>query len=383
MRIIFAGGGTGGHLFPGIGLAQEFCRGSQTSNPESQILFLCTGRPFDRTQLDRYKFNYQALPSPRLPSIKRPWTAIAFIANLLLALRKTNRCFSGFKPDIVVGLGGYGAFSPLIMALIRGVPFVLLEQNVRPGRISRLFAPFARQIFCQWEKSRRYLRNRVRLAFSGSPVRAEILRGRYYDKSQARQKLGFSGKHILLVVGGSQGAEALNKAVIVNIEHLKKLSDRLGIIHLTGQMDYQFIKETYKKSGIEHLVKPFSYDMSIIYAASDLALSRAGGIAIAEMTLFGLPMLLVPYPQAADNHQFFNAMDIYRKGAGILISQDELATKIAYMLGDIGQNGFQTLKRISLKTKTMARPDAAEEIMSSLLAQLETRQNDVGLVKNT
>jgi UDP-N-acetylglucosamine--N-acetylmuramyl-(pentapeptide) pyrophosphoryl-undecaprenol N-acetylglucosamine transferase len=101
------------------------------------------------------------------------------------------------------------------------------------------------------------------------------------------------------------------------------------------------------------------------------------------MTLFGLPMLLVPYPQAADNHQFFNAMDIYRKGAGILISQDELATKIAYMLGDIGQNGFQTLKRISLKTKTMARPDAAEEIMSSLLAQLETRQNDVGLVKNT
>ncbi|HLD36847.1 MAG TPA: glycosyltransferase, partial [Planctomycetota bacterium] len=130
MKIIFAGGGTGGHLFPGIALAQTF-------SDKSTVLFLCTNRLFDKTQLDRYKFDYNALPSPRLPSIKKPWTVFSFIVNFLLALRRTNRCFSGFKPDVVIGLGGYGAFSSLIIALARGVPFVLLEQNVLPGRISR------------------------------------------------------------------------------------------------------------------------------------------------------------------------------------------------------------------------------------------------------
>jgi len=371
MRIIFSGGGTGGHLFPGIALAQYAIRPAIRRDfaaaQQSEILFLCTSRSFDKAQLDRYKFDYKALPSPRLPSIKRPWTVITFIINLLLALQRTNRYFSGFKPDIVVGLGGYGAFSSLIIALSRGVPFVLLEQNVLPGRISRLFAPFARKVFCHWGKSFRYLRNRKCLVATGSPVRQEIFSYITRDKTDARKQLGLTKEHILLVIGGSQGAEALNRAVIDNIEHLKKLSDRLGIIHLTGQMGYQRIKEAYEKSGVEHLVKPFSDDMGIIYAASDLALSRSGGIAIAEMTLFGLPMILVPYPQAADNHQFFNALDVYQNGGGILISQDELAKKMAYILGDIRRLGFQTLDGISHKARSLSKPDSAKEIMNSLL----------------
>ncbi|MBI5779116.1 MAG: UDP-N-acetylglucosamine--N-acetylmuramyl-(pentapeptide) pyrophosphoryl-undecaprenol N-acetylglucosamine transferase [Planctomycetes bacterium] len=362
MKIIFAGGGTGGHLFPGIALAQAL-------SSKSSILFLCTNRPFDKAQLDRYKFAYQALSSPRLPSIKRPWTVISFIINVWAALYRTNRCFSGFKPDIVVGLGGYGAFSSLIIALLRGVPFVLLEQNVLPGRISRLFSPFARQVFCQREKSLRHLRNRKSLMATGSPIRQEILSHVNRGKADARKQLGLTREHIMLVIGGSQGAEALNRAVVDNMEHLKRLSDRLGIVHLTGQRDYQRIKEAYGKSGIEHLVKPFSDDMGLIYAASDLAFSRSGGIAISEMTLFGLSMFLVPYPQAADNHQFFNAMDVYQKGAGILVSQNELTRKMAYILSDIERNGFRTLGGISLKAKMMARPGAAEEIIDSLPAQ--------------
>ncbi|MEW6027747.1 MAG: UDP-N-acetylglucosamine--N-acetylmuramyl-(pentapeptide) pyrophosphoryl-undecaprenol N-acetylglucosamine transferase [Planctomycetota bacterium] len=357
MRIIFAGGGTGGHLFPGIALAQIH---------KSEILFLCTNRPFDKAQLERYKFNFHALPSPRLPSFRRPWTVLTFGINLLIALYQTSRYFSWFNPDVVVGLGGYGSFGPLVVALLRGVPVVLLEQNVLPGRISRLFAPFAKKVFCQWESSLRYLRNRKVLKATGSPVREEILSYVKRSKTEARKSLGLAKEHILLVIGGSQGAEALNRAVTDNIERFKKLSDKLGMIHLTGQKDYQRIKEVYEKSGIEHLVKPFSDDMGVIYAASDLALSRAGGIAIAEMTLFGLPMLLVPYPQAADNHQHFNAMDIYQKGAGILISQDELAGKVAYLLDDMERNGFKALEKISSRTKVLAMPDAAKEIMAVL-----------------
>jgi len=359
MKIVFAGGGTGGHLFPGIALAQTF-------PSKSAILFLCTNRSFDQAQLDRYKFDYKALPSPRLPSIKRPWTVIIFVTNLLAALFRTNRYFSGFKPDVVVGLGGYGAFSSLIIALARGVPFVLLEQNVLPGRISRLFAPFARKVFCQWSSSMLHLRNRSNLMATGSPVRKEVLEYLSWDKKQARAKLGLTRERILLVIGGSQGAEALNRAVIDNIEHIKKLSGELGIIHLTGESDYRRIKEAYGKSGIEHLVKPFSDDMGIIYAASDLALSRSGGIAIAEMALFGLPMFLVPYPQSADNHQFFNALDVDQHGGGILIRQDELARKMASIMGDIRKTGSQALEDISDKARSLSKPDSAKEIMNSL-----------------
>jgi UDP-N-acetylglucosamine--N-acetylmuramyl-(pentapeptide) pyrophosphoryl-undecaprenol N-acetylglucosamine transferase len=380
MKIVFAGGGTGGHLFPGIALAQYAIRPAIRRDfaavQQSEILFLCTNRLFDKAQLDRYKFDYKALPSPRLPSMKRPWTVIIFIINLLLALYMTNRYFSGFKPDVVVGLGGYGAFSSLLIALSRGVPFVLLEQNVLPGRISRLFTPFAGKVFCQWKKSLRYLRNRKCLVPSGSPVRQEVLEYLSWDKKQARAKLGLTRERILLVIGGSQGAEALNRAVIDNMERLKELSSNLGIIHLTGERDYQWIKDAYAKSGLDHLVKPFSDDMGIIYAASDLALSRAGGIAIAEMALFGLPMLLVPYPQAADNHQFFNALDVYQNGGGILIRQparpagrsggDELVRKIAFIMDDIRRTGFQTLEDISDKVGFLSKPDSAKEIMNSL-----------------
>lgn len=370
MKIIFAGGGTGGHLFPGIALAQEFSFASRIPHPASQILFLCTNRPFDKIQLDRYKFEYKTLPSPRLPSIKRPWTVIIFIINLLLALYRTSMYFSGFKPDIVVGLGGYGAFSSLIIALLKGVPFALLEQNALPGRISRLFTPFARKVFCQWEKSLRYLRNRKCLVVTGSPVRQEIFSCINYNKTEARKQLGLTKEHILLVIGGSQGAEALNGAVIDNIEHFGEFSANLGIIHLTGEKDYQRIKEAYEKSGVEHLVKPFSDDMGVIYAASDLALSRSGGIAIAEMCLFGLPMLLVPYPQAADNHQFFNALDVHQNGGGILIRQDGLAKKMAHIMGDIQRTGFQTLEGISHKARSLSKPDSTKEIMNSLIGIL-------------
>lgn len=377
MKIVFAGGGTGGHLFPGVALAQYAIRPAIRRDfaaaQQSEILFLCTNRPFDKSQLDRYKFDYKALPSPRLPSIKRPWTVIRFIINLLLALQRTNRQFSVFKPDIVVGLGGYGAFSSLIIALLRGVPFVLLEQNVLPGRISRLFAPFARKVFCQWGKSLRYLRNRRCHVTTGSPVREEIISYISCGKAEARKQLGLTKEHILLVIGGSQGAEALNRTVIDNIEHLRKLSDSLGVIHLTGERDYQRIKEAYEKSGVEHLVKPFSDEMGILYAASDLVLSRAGGIAIAEMALFGLPMLLVPYPQAADNHQFFNALDVYQDGGGIIISQDGLAKQMASIMGDIRRTGFQTLEGLSHQARSLSKPDSAKEIMNYLLASLEIK----------
>lgn len=348
MKIILAGGGTGGHLFPGIALAQTFCLKSQIPNPKSRILFLCTNRPFDKKQLERYKFNYYALPSPKLPSLKKPLSPIKFPFSLLLSLYHTNKYFTAFRPDVVVGLGGYGAFSSLVIAMLRGIPFVLLEQNILPGKITRAFHPFAKNVFCQWNKSAKYLRNRKSIKITGSPIRNEILlptNGLINNKSNARKQLGISKEYILLIIGGSQGAEALNKGIIAKIDVLKKLSGRLGIIHLTGEKDYQMINDTYKNAGIEAVVKTFVDEMSLIYAASDFALSRAGGIAIAEMAIFGLPMILVPYPHAADNHQFLNALEIQESGAGFVINQNHLAKQIGTIINDFVNTGTKTLSQ--------------------------------------
>lgn len=359
MRIILAGGGTGGHLFPGVALAQELCS-------KSEILFLCTNKPFDRQHLNRYHLDYKIIPSPKLPSFKIPLSIIKFPINLITSLYYTNKYFNEFKPSTVIGLGGYGAFSSLVIAMLRRIPFVLLEQNILPGKITRFFNPFARYVFCQWDESVKYLRNRKSIKTTGSPIRKEILlsiNGLINNKSNVRKQLGLTKEYILLIIGGSQGAEALNKGIIDNIDMLKKLSDRLGIIHLTGEKDYQMIKDTYQNAGIEAVVKTFADEMSIIYAASDFALSRAGGIAITEMAIFGLPMILVPYPHAADNHQFFNASEVHKSGAGFVINQNHLSKQIGTMINDFINTGTKTL---SQNAKSLARNNTAGIIIDYL-----------------
>ncbi|MFA5793842.1 MAG: UDP-N-acetylglucosamine--N-acetylmuramyl-(pentapeptide) pyrophosphoryl-undecaprenol N-acetylglucosamine transferase [Candidatus Brocadiia bacterium] len=310
IKVIIAGGGTGGHLFPGIALAQSY---------PCKPLFLCTNRPFDNQQLSRYGFDFRVLPSPRL-SFKP-----AFIIDMVKSLYESFKHFEKFRPDFIVGVGGYGSFSPLLVALLKRIPFVLLEQNSLPGRITRVFNPFAKVIMCQWSSSAGYLYNRNNISVTGSPLRKEIKK---IARSEARSKLGLTREKVIAVIGGSQGARPINEVFINKAGYLGKSFGKLAIIHLTGEKDYNEAKSAYDKNGIESFVSPFYEDMSIIYSAADMVLSRSGGIAIAEMAFFGLPMVLVPFPQAADNHQFFNARDVVANGAGIIVPQNKLGEKL-------------------------------------------------------
>jgi UDP-N-acetylglucosamine--N-acetylmuramyl-(pentapeptide) pyrophosphoryl-undecaprenol N-acetylglucosamine transferase len=286
---------------------------------------------------------------------------------LFLSLYFTLGYFRRFKPGIIVGLGGYGSFSSIIIALVLRIPFVLLEQNVLPGKITRLFSPFARYVFCQWHKSIRYLRNRKNIKITGSPVRKEICQAMNLSREDARKKLNLSKENIWLILGGSQGAEALNQAVIENMEYLKKLSDQLGIIHLTGEKDFPVIRQLYQKAKIEALVKPFSEDMGIIYSASNFALTRAGGIAIAEMSLFGIPMILVPYSYSSENHQFFNAYEVERLGAGITIDQKFISQELKGILDKFltDMPAFAPAL-LPLGEESLGVPDSAQQIICLL-----------------
>ncbi|MFH1227035.1 MAG: UDP-N-acetylglucosamine--N-acetylmuramyl-(pentapeptide) pyrophosphoryl-undecaprenol N-acetylglucosamine transferase [Planctomycetota bacterium] len=331
-KVIIAGGGTGGHLFPGIALAQQFL---------CKPLFLCTDRPFDSQQLARYGFYFRVLPSPRL-SLKP-----GFIVKMAKSLYESFKRIEEFQPDLVIGLGGYGSFGPLLAALLKGIPFILLEQNLLPGRVTRLFNPFARTIMCQWSSSAGYLYNRNNISITGSPLRKEI---RNIARAEAKSKLGLTRDKVIAVVGGSQGAHAVNQAIIGKADYLAKSADKAAIIHLTGEKDYHDVKSAYDKNGIESFVSPFYEDMSVIYSAADIVLSRSGGIAIAEIAFFGLPMILIPFPQAADNHQFFNARDVAAKGAGVIIPQNQLGGK----LEDIVKLLFDNSRLAEMSQKSMA-----------------------------
>jgi len=361
MRVIFAGGGTGGHLFPGIALAQELV--SSNKSAKEEVLFLCTDREFDRKQLERYQFNFSILASPRLPNWKNPISLAKFLLRMYKTFGQTKKYFKAFKPQIVVGLGGYGSFSSVRIAKGMSLPFAQLEQNVLPGKITRGYCREAQSVFSQWSGTAHYIPKCGQFEQTGSPIRQELLDCLKLSKAEARKQLGLTKEYVLLVIGGSQGAGAINKLLMANMGLFKSQAHRLSIIHLTGPNGYDEVKNSYQQAGIESAVFHFSDNMGVIYAASDFAISRAGGIAIAEMAIFGLPMILIPLPTAADNHQYFNAIEVEQNGAGRLLAQGEAGPKIASSLVIF----LAELKPLSQKARAFGRKDAAKIIAEKLI----------------
>jgi UDP-N-acetylglucosamine--N-acetylmuramyl-(pentapeptide) pyrophosphoryl-undecaprenol N-acetylglucosamine transferase len=353
MKIIIAGGGTGGHLFPGIALAQAL------SNHKHKVFFLPTQRPFDSRELTQYGFDFKTLPSPRFKL--NPMFVVNFIKAVAISLRIIDK----IRPDYVVGLGGYGSLPSLISAKVLGVPIGLLEQNVLPGKVTRLFSAWARHIFCQWGASRKYLSNPLRARIVGSPIRTEI---KLIDKSEACKKLGLdSGRRIIAILGGSQGAEAINRFITENISSLKSYKDKIAIIHLTGEADYEKVKSVYESESIMNYTAPFSKLMSEIYSSVDLVICRSGGITLAELTALGVPAVLIPYPHAAENHQYLNAAEFAHLGAGIMIEQKDLESDKLKYIADKILFDESNLVKMSKASKGIGYSDSSFEIISILL----------------
>jgi UDP-N-acetylglucosamine--N-acetylmuramyl-(pentapeptide) pyrophosphoryl-undecaprenol N-acetylglucosamine transferase len=370
-KLIITGGGTGGHLFPGIALAEVLCQ-TQDAGRTTQILFLCTERPFDKTQLDRfivsranllvvsranlYGFRYEVLPSPRLS-----WS-IAFPVKLIKSFIRAYRVIGKMRPDYVIGLGGYGSFTSLVIARLCNIPIILLEQNFLPGRVTRWGSAWARWVCCQWSGSQKYLSNPLRARVVGSPVRREIKR---IERRDACAKLGLDpSRKILAILGGSQGAEAINRFILDNLNLLTPYKNQLAIIHLTGAKDYETVKAGYQSTCLEHYVAAFSQEMARVYSAADLVLARAGGITIAELTALGIPAVLIPYPTASENHQYYNALEFARAGAGIMIEQKDLSSaKLTYIIKDLLLNPA-VLAQMSGASGRLGHPQAGEEIIT-------------------
>ena len=350
MKIILTGGGTGGHLFPGLALAREI----KDKNPDAQILFLCTTRGFDSVQLKHSGFSYQPVPAARLSL--SPFFPVRFWR----AYRQARQHFEEFQPDLVVGLGGYGSVPAILAARRRDIPVVLMEQNYFPGKITRYFNRRAREIYVQWAGSEKYFKDPSKVLVTGSPLRPEITR---LNRVTTAQKLKISpDKKILVVMGGSQGAHALNQFMIDHRSVLDKFADQIALIHLTGDTDYGLVRQGYAGTKIERQVFTFSDRMGEIYSVADLVLSRAGALAIAELTHLEIPSVLIPYPHAANNHQLLNAQKVAEKKAGIYIEQKDInLDKMTYLIQEVLLKD-DVLKEMSRNTKSLAYPNAASTI---------------------
>jgi UDP-N-acetylglucosamine--N-acetylmuramyl-(pentapeptide) pyrophosphoryl-undecaprenol N-acetylglucosamine transferase len=311
-RIVLAGGGTGGHVFPGLALAEEL----RAQDPECQLLFAGSPGGLEERAVPEAGWELELLPSVKVKGalgyLKLPFT-------LLRAVRAAMKVISRFSPQVVVALGGYASFAPAIAAWRRKLPVVVLEQNAIPGRVSRVLARFAVEVEATYPESVEAFAHPERVKVPGNPVRSEIL-------AAAKSRMDRTAGEVLtlLVAGGSQGAKRLNELFIEAVPHMRGLAGRLRVIHLTGRAHYQTARAAAEGLPLNVEMVDFQRDMAALYSEADLVLCRAGATGLAEMAACGLAAVLVPFPFAKDNHQEANARSFERDGAARVLMEGDL-----------------------------------------------------------
>ena len=349
MKIIIAGGGTGGHLFPGIALAEAFT----ARDSENKVLFVGSGRPFEKSVLSKTAFSYKSIPSEGLKGrgIKNQIRAISKLPYGIIASLGILR---RFKADIVISVGGYSAGPVAAAAWLMGIKIVLQEQNILMGITHRILSRFADRIYVSFADTAAQS-DPKKVRFTGNPVRREFRNSgavRTSDKP-----------FTVLIIGGSQGAAAINTAVTDAITCLKE-KDNIFFIHQTGEQDEAQVKDRYLKNGFACTVKAFFHDMAQQYRKADLVICRAGATTVAEVTALGKSVIFIPYPFAADNHQVLNALSLTRAGAAEMILQENLSGRIlAERIGYYASNR-DALEKMSVAAKSLGRSDAADVIVA-------------------
>lgn len=355
-RLLVAGGGTGGHLFPGIAVAQEFV----SRNPQHRVLFVSRGNEFERRALAAVGFPLNTIP---VEGIKGRGLGPKIRASLQLPIgvMKSFWILYRFQPDLVLSVGSYAAGPMGMAAGLTGKTLVLHEQNLRPGITNRTLARWARRIYVTFEGSQAFF-DSDRIRHTGNPVRSQILQARQSpDEPQNPKRLA------VLIVGGSQGAHAINEAMIEATALLAGRSD-LFFTHQTGAADEYRVQAAYERFDLACTVQAFFDDMHRRYREADLVLCRAGASTVAEITAVGKAALFVPFPHAADNHQLLNARDLVERGAAEMIEQKDLnGAVLAARISDYAENRT-ALAQMAAKARELGRPDAAREIVDDMLA---------------
>jgi UDP-N-acetylglucosamine--N-acetylmuramyl-(pentapeptide) pyrophosphoryl-undecaprenol N-acetylglucosamine transferase len=354
VRVMIAGGGTGGHLFPGIAVARELL----SRRPDAQISFAGTARGIEARVVPREGFALDVIRSGGLKGKSigdRARGASLVPAGLLDAWRLLSRR----RPDLVIGVGGYSSGPVVLVAALRGIATMLLEQNAVPGLTNRLLARVVRRAAVTFESTQSFFGSKAFV--SGNPVRPEFL------SAAAPRTESASDDTRILVFGGSQGAHAINMAMVEAAAQLAAGGSHLRLTHQTGERDVEMVRAAYRQARLSADVEPFLYDMGRQLGRADVVVCRAGATTLAEIMAAGKAAILVPLPTATDDHQRKNAEALARVGAADVLVQSELtgrslADRILSLVRDRERRA-----RIAAAARSLARPDAATVIVDRAL----------------
>ncbi|OHB70953.1 MAG: hypothetical protein A2V70_03975 [Planctomycetes bacterium RBG_13_63_9] len=372
LHVVFAGGGTAGHLFPGLAVAEQLaCR-----LPQVRITFVGSGKAFERRHVAASAFEYLAVPCRPLP--RNAGQAISFIVHNLAGYLAAGRFLKEEQVDVVVGLGGYASVPAARAAKRRGVPLVLLEQNAVPGRATRWLArgaAFARgaQLVCAaMAETRSALRCRCPVHVTGNPIRDafQLHLSRHRRCEKAFSPISRSTAHRLVVLGGSGGAQSLNESVPRALYKTRRRLTGWQIIHQSGEAGLERTRELYRKLDLRATVAAFIDGLPRLLTATDLAVCRAGGTTLAELAAAGVPAVLLPYPHAADDHQRRNAKVYADAGGAVALDGRELSGRLDDHLADVLSELLDDPGRRAGMVAAMgrlARPRAASDVAERII----------------
>ncbi len=355
MKIIIAGGGTGGHLFPGLALAEEF----KKRDPQHEVVFVGTEHGIEARIIPREGYPIRFVRAEGIVGLSVFGKLRAFF-KMFLSVADAYRILQTTSPDLVIGVGGYASGAVVFMAHLKSIPTMIHEQNSIPGLTNRLLGKFVRKICVTYQESIPAF-PMGKTFLTGNPIRSKILRG---DRESAYRLFSLSKDlFTIFVFGGSSGARSINRAMVNALNHMPDIREKVQFLHQTGEKDYESVRESYRKAGIKGTVTPFIYQMAEAYAVADMVISRAGATTLAELTSLGKPAILVPYPYAAGRHQEMNAVKLREMGAAFMLMDSELTGEaLAKHIKDMyGNDSIRA--EMQRASRGLGRPDACNKIV--------------------
>jgi len=361
MKLIIVGGGTGGHIFPGLAIREEFLARSD----ENKVLFVGSRGGMEEEMLREEKIDARFIRTGKFAGMSLS-AKVKGLTGAFFGVFQAISVLREFQADFVLGVGGYTTVPVVIASWILKVPRAIQEQNSFPGLANRVLARISSKVFLSFSSAEKHFQNvsKDKFVVAGNPLRRKVLEELSLPQSEANGK---PRRFQIFVVGGSQGARKLNKLMIEAADNLKVVKDRIKIVHMSGSIDQYDLIIAYSKAGIKAKVTRFVEDMGKELRDADLVISRAGAGAIFELAASGKPGILIPFPFAADDHQKVNAEYLSENGAALVFNENAVdARQMADAILDLFNNP-ERLKEIGAKAKSLARPDAAKVIVDEII----------------
>jgi len=359
----FAGGGTGGHIYPAIAIAERIIK----LKPEAKVHFFCSSRDIDSQILSRTGFEYTSLPACGFSA--QPGKLIGFCTSFIESCRIAKQALVGNKSAVVIGAGGFVSAPVCFAAHKLKVPIVLLNVDIVPGRANKIIAHWADKIFVQFEDTEQYFAKKgAKVNVVGCPLRSSFENP---EPDRAIEQLGLDkNKKILLITGASSGSESINEAVCLLLEKLDSFTDDWQIVHLAGEANFEDVQKRYIGVKISHKVLDYLDDMPNLLSAADLVVGRSGAVSVAEYAAAGVPSICIPYPYHKDRHQVLNAGKLVQAGAAVIVDdlpqRKDTAQRLWAELEELMKD-VEKRKKMTENCRAVSNMDAASKIAEELL----------------